>query len=406
MSLVTAVCFRKKTIPKNHWAIIFSCISMLVLGLADNSRGPLFPELLKHFNLTNAQGSLSFAFASGSAFFGNMLGAWSLSWSLKKISLDRLLGIAIFFMTGGLLLMGLATLFSFYLLGAIIFGFSMGLTGVTHNLLIAENIEPQQQAKAFSGLHGIYGLSSLIAPLLASRAPIWFTEHYSPASYLTGWQSSFILTSGLALIILFLIIWISPQPKFSNPVLHDESIHGKKSSVKTMLWFGGFFACYVGAELLISTRLALYMRTYFNMNLEKSSDYVTYFFVFLFLGRLFFTFKTFALHLKTQLNLSLVLSLLSLMLGLWLHPFFLPIMGLTIAPFYPLAMAYISEITGLQKRRFLTFIMGSQSICVVAMHMGVGYLTDIYGLFYAFGMGVVLLMGSIICLNCHPKISV
>lgn len=380
-----------RTFRRGHWAVVFACMSMFVLGLSDNIRGPLFPELLKYFNLTNSQGSLSFAFASTAAFFGNALGAYS----LRRIHLDRLLAISVFLMGCGLFAMGMASTFAVYLVGAIIFGFSVGATGVAQNLLIAENTEAEGQTKGLAMLHGLYGLSSLVAPLLASRAPAVFAGQ---------WQSSFVLTSILAFFVMTLILSSKVQPAFVSQVQHDEVLHGKKSSLKTLLWFAGFFASYVGAEILVSTRLALYMRTYFNMNLEQSSDYVTGFFVFLFIGRIFFIFKSFRLPLKLQLNLSLGLSLLSLILGLSVHPFFLAFIGLTMAPFYPLAIVYISEITGFQKRRYLTFVMGLQSFCVIFMHAGVGYLTDKYGLFYAFYIGIFLLLCSIFCLNLHPKI--
>lgn len=390
-----------KVLPKAKWALIFACLSMFVLGISDNIRGPLFPELLKYFSLSNSEGSLSFAFASTAAFLGNTMAAFS----LRKIQLDRLLGIAIFLMVIGLFIMGLAPSFHFYLLGAIIYGFSIGATGVGQNLLIAENTAPHKQANALSGLHGLYGLSSLLAPFLASRAPAWFAEHFPTWTYFTRWQSSFIITSVLALIILLLILATTAAPEFASLERHDEALHGKKSPITTLLWFAGFFASYVGAEILVSTRLALYMRTYFNMSLEKSSDFVTGFFVFLFLGRMFFTFKSFKIKLKTQLNISLALSLTSLVLGLWVTPFFLMLIGLTMAPFYPLSIVYISEITGYQKRRFLTFVMGLQSFYVILMHAGVGYLTDTYGLFYAFYVGIFLLIGSMLCLNFHPKIT-
>ena len=45
-----------RTFRRNRWAVIFACMSMFVLGLSDNIRGPLFPELLQYFNLTNSQG--------------------------------------------------------------------------------------------------------------------------------------------------------------------------------------------------------------------------------------------------------------------------------------------------------------------------------------------------------------
>ena len=387
---------------KTKWALIFAYMSMFILGISDNIRGPLYPELIKFFSLSNSQASLSFAFASGSAFFGNGMGALI----LKRIHLDRLLAISIFLMMIGLFIMGIAPFYNFYLGGTILFGFSLGSTGVAQNLLITENSNSYNQAQVLSGLHGIYGLSSFIAPYLASRAPIWFSQHTTEWIYLTQWRSSFFITCGISLIVFILILFIAPKPGFLGPIQHNELIHGKKSSVTTMMWFAGFFASYVGAEILISTRLALYMRTYFDMSFEESSNYVSYFFIFLLTGRLFFAFKSFKLKLKKQLYFSLLLSLMALILGLWLHPFFLAIAGLTMAPFYPLAIVYISEVTGFQKRRFLTFVMGIQSLSVISMHIGVGYLTDAFGLLYAFGLGIVLLIGSILCLYLHPKISI
>ena len=374
---------------------------MFALGISDNTRGPLFPELLRYFDLTNSQASLSFAFASSAAFFGNTLSAFV----LKRVQLDKLLAASLLLMMSGLYAMAMAPTFNLYILGCIVYGFSLGSTGVAQNLLIAENVSGDIQTKALSGLHGIYGLSSLIAPILASRSPSWFSENFSTWTTMSQWQSALYVTSFLSGVVLLGILMVRAEPAFKSIAHYDEGIHGKKSPVSTMLWFAGFFASYVGAEILVSSRLALYMRTYFNMSLEQSSNYVTYFFMFLLIGRLVFAFKTFKTKLRLQLNLSLLLSILFLVLGLWLHPFFLALIGLAMAPFYPLSIVYISEKTGHQKRRFLTFVMGLQSLCVIAMHLGVGYLTDVYGLYYAFGVGIALLIGSLVCLNLHPKVS-
>ncbi|MGZ3692377.1 MAG: MFS transporter, partial [Pseudobdellovibrio sp.] len=114
--------------------------------------------------------------------------------------------------------------------------------------------------------------------------------------------------------------------------------------------------------------------------------------------------RSFKVSLKQQMNASLFLSLLCLILGLAVHPFFFAISGLTMAPFYPLAVAYISEITGPHKRKYLTFVIGAQSLFVILMHIGVGYLTDLCGLYYAFGTGIILLIFAILCLNTHPEV--
>jgi MFS family permease len=95
-----------------------------------------------------------------------------------------------------------------------------------------------------------------------------------------------------------------------------------------------------------------------------------------------------------------------LLAGLFAHPFFLSLTGLSMAPFYPLAIVYISEITGAHQRKYLTSAIVMQSLLVIAMHIGVGYLTDWYGLFAAFGVGVLFLLLGIFCLNKHPEVIV
>lgn len=387
------------SLKKSVWALFFSYLCMFALASGDNIRGALFPELIKFYNISNSTGSLSFALASAAAFVGTVISVLA----LRKIQLDKLITLAIFLMAVGLLCMGLSAQFNFYLLGTFIFGFGMGTTGVAQNLLIAENVEDRIKTKALSGLHGIYGLSSFTAPYIASRSPQFFQNHLPKLGFLTDWRAAFFITASLCTMVLVTLLLTQPQPHFSS-IKPDENAVPMPKAKKPFVFLSIFFASYVGAEILLSTRLALYMRTYFNMSFEESSNYVTYFFIFLLIGRLFFAFKTINKPLKHQLNASLILSLVFFILGLVAHPFCLTIVGLTMAPFYPIAVAYISDITGPYKRKYLTFVMGVQSLFVILMHLGVGYLTDIFGLFYAFGVGIILLILSFICLNTHPKI--
>jgi fucose permease len=375
-------------LSNTRWALLFASLCMLALGLSDNIRGPLFPELIRFFSLSNSQASLSFALASGAAFCGTV----SMTYLLRTLQLNRLMWLSMMLMAAGLVVLGVAASYEVFMLGTVIYGFSLGTTAVSQNLLITENVHGPYQSRALSGLHGVYGLSSLIAPWLASRAPGWFSG---------DWRNAFFVTAGIAATVMTLILSTRPRALF-HQVAHVKTPK-LKGHYNLRLWLAGFFACYVGAEILVSTRLALYMRTYFEMDLAQSSNYVSYFFGFLLLGRLIFTLKSFNYPLKTQLNAFLIFSLLSLLLGLWLHPFFLSLVGFTMAPFYPLAIVYISDITGAQKRNYLTFVMGVQGLCVISMHVGVGYITDAFGLFYAFTIGIFLLLVAIACLNLHPK---
>ena len=375
-------------IEKKYWAFLFACLSMFVLGMADNIRGPLFPELLSFFKLTNSEGSLSFAVASAAALLGNV----ATSELLKKFNLAQVLCLSLFLMALGLFVMGAGPDFYTYICGAIIFGISLGLMGVTQNLMVAENVEDHKQSKALSGLHGIYGLSSLIAPLVAAYAPVVFHN----------WRAAFFITSLICILFGIASVALKPKPLFTVHPPKDRTLKST-NSIWILLSFGGILAFYVVAEIMVSTRLALYMRTYFLMDLESSSQFVTYFFLFLLLGRIIFALKSFPYTLKNHLNFSLILSLLFFVLGMLLHPFFFVLLGLSMALFYPISVAYISEQTGINRRQFITFAISLQSLCVITMHIGVGYLTDQFGLLYAFRVGFISLLLCLACLNFHPK---
>ena len=379
-----------RQIDQRTWAIAFACFSMFVLGMSDNIRGPLFPELLTHFKLTNAQGSVSFAVSSAAALFGNIMAGYL----LKKITLSRLLCISVFLMGFGLLIMGISPTYFVFLAGSIVFGASMGLVALAQNVLVAESAAGKSQSKALAGLHGIYGLSSLLAPMVASYAAI-----------LMGfWQAAFLVAATTALAVATLATVAKSEPAFKvhSP---DPELKNNKISKSALLVYGGVLAFYVVAEILVSSRLALYMRTYFKMDLKESSWYVTSFFICLLLGRILFALKAFKAKLRTQLNISLVAAIVCLSLGLTIHPFFLVVLGFAMAPFYPMSVAYISEQSGIFQRQFIAFAMSFQSFCVIAMHLGVGYLTDRFGLFYAFEVGLISLVLSLVCVNLHPKIS-
>jgi FHS family glucose/mannose:H+ symporter-like MFS transporter len=387
-------------ISKTTWSLMFSCICMFALGLGDNIRGPLFPELINFFGLSNSVGSLSFACASSAALVGTILSTFI----LRKIHLDKLLTFSILLMGFGLLVVGLASDFKIFLLGSVFFGFALGTTAVAQNLLITENVKKEMQTKALSGLHSLYGFSSLLAPYLAAHSAPFFLKYQPEWTFLTDWRSAYFVTSILCVLMFLGLSSTSATPDFAYTKPEKPS-SVKGVNFKAVALMSGFFASYVGAEILVSTRLALYMRTYFGMNLEQSSQYVTYFFVFLLAGRLLFTLKSLKLNVKLQMNACLLLSLVFLALGMWAHPFFLTLVGLSMAPFYPLAVAYISDITGVYKRKYLTTVMAVQGVFVISMHIGVGYMTDTLGLFSAFGVGIILLLLSLICLNTHPKIS-
>ncbi len=378
-------------IKQSHWALVFAFASLFTLGLADNIRGTLFPEILNQFKVSNTLGSWLFATSSGAAFVAGVVSPAY----LKRYTISSLLFVGVFLLGIGLAVMGFSENFNWMLAGSMFLGTGIGFMGVAQNLLVAEGVEARLRSRALSGLHGMYGLASFIAPMLAASTTKAFGH----------WSAAFYVVSAVSVLFLFVQYFVVPNPKFvvHVPVSLADNEDQKRISKRALAMVCCFFAFYVVAEILVSTRLALYMRTYFSMDLSQSAQYVTLFFLFMLIGRVLFAFIHLPFSLKAQLNGFLIGSVILVIVGLKLHPFFLTLSGLTMAPYYPLCVSYISEISKELSRTFLSFAISFQSLAVVAMHLGVGYMTDEFGLAFAFGVGILALVISILCLSFHPK---
>lgn len=378
-------------IKQSQWALIFAFASLFTLGLADNIRGTLFPEILNQFQVSNTLGSWLFATSSAGAFVAGIVSPAY----LRRHNISSLLSTGVLLMAVGLAVIGFSGNFTWMLAGSLLLGLAIGFMAVAQNLLVAEGVESRLRSRALSGLHGFYGLSSFLAPMLAAMTTKAFGH----------WSAAFYVVAVVSLIALGIQLFIRPNPEFivHKPVETDDAAAKKRISKRALSMICVFFAFYVVAEILISTRLALYMRTYFSMDLTQSAEYVTLFFMFLLIGRVSFAFIHLPFSLKAQLNGFLIGSLVCLAVGLKFHPFFLALSGLTMAPYYPLCVSYISEISKDLSRTFLSYAMSFQSFSIVAMHLGVGYMTDMFGLAFAFGVGIVALVISILCLSFHPQ---
>jgi hypothetical protein len=105
------------------------------------------------------------------------------------------------------------------------------------------------------------------------------------------------------------------------------------------------------------------------------------FFLTLLAGRVFFSFVHFAglgnwLILCVSAGLSAVLYLLALHVS----PLWFVACGLSLAPFFPMAMEQVSVSFHATGAQALGFVLGFGSLSIVLMHLVLGYCTDHFGL--------------------------
>lgn len=364
--------------------ILLGYFSLFVFGLADNIRGPLFPDILREFSVNDSVGSLMFALSSSASFTASHFARHF----LRRFERRSVLQAACLLLGLALLGMAAAPAFPLFLLCSLCFGFSMGIVGLVPNILVPLGSTPERKQQMLSGLHAMYGVASLLAPLLAASL-----------SLLTGsWRYTFALSALVPLSLLAYSFHGSHGSLHKKPAAPAEPIHRQKN-FRPQLFLALMVSFSVAAEVMVSSRLALYMRRVWNYDLEDSSLYVTYFFLFLLAGRLLFALVPFRQSIQRLLSLSVVSTMALFFLGLFVHPFFLVATGLGVAPFYPLAISWISSEFPHDMDAAVSYMIATDSMMLILMHLLVGRLTDAVGITGAILTGPAFLLGSLAMVN-------
>lgn len=346
----------------------------------------MFPEILLDLDLTNSKGAWFFAVASFMALPGGYLITHKLSnhWSEKFCFL-----ISLFTLSLGMILIGLSYSFWMLILSVTILGLSFGGLGVMQNLLVIKSSHPDMIAQSQSALHTMYGASSFLAPLLVNLIHMWSDK----------WQSVFLFC-GLT-TLLFSIYYLNKNLKTS-----DKSIQYVKQRTNIKhIYFSIFLGLYVVAELVIGTRLSLFLRQEYKMTLEQTSNSTALFFAGLLLGRFLFIFFKPKANLRLQILFFLLISLACLLLGVYVNYYFLVFCGLSMAPIYPLAMSLSGVYFKDSLPQVMSAIVAYTAFAVVSMHLSFGVITDYLGIQKAMLIGCFGLTSSCLILLSFNKIN-
>jgi MFS transporter, FHS family, glucose/mannose:H+ symporter len=373
--------------------IVLAYLSLFALGISDNIRGPLFPEILKAFQVSDTTGASYYAISS----FCGFLGSLGVRFLLRRWSRVHTLQFSLVLMAVGLIGMGSVTTFGWMLFFAAIFGASLGIVGVVQNVLVSVGSLPEKRQQMLAGLHSNYGLASVLAPLVVAVFSAWlgswryvfYVVSMVPIALLTG---SFFWRDRGTSVRSSSISALTPPP----PQTRKEHLG--------QIFLAVTLAFYVLAEIMVSSRLPLFVRRELGMDLQQSSYYLTGFFFFLLAGRLLFTFVHFKFPLRNMLGFFLLTSMLSCAIGLQGYPFFLALAGLFMAPFYPLAVLYTAGYYEKNMDSAVSYSMAIQSFFTVCMHGLVGYLTERYGISMALWVGPLALAFSFAMLMSFERL--
>ena len=341
-----------------------------MLGLLDNVRGPLFPEILSDMHLNGVWGATFFATTNLFAFVG--------SWSTHRVAHQRsslfLLNVSCLGLALGFAAIATCHQLPLLLTACAFFGYAYGGLNLAENLIVSEAAPKHLRRRIFAGLHSMYGLAALLAPITASAAR-WMG---------LSWRQCFYCLAVLPLLILALGL----RQKATRPKAEDAGIAMNRGEWIRCVIFSAMMAGYLWGEVSVSTRLVLWLRSERAFTPDMADFYLAGFFIALLGGRVLFSFVHFARFDNwTILWGSSGLAAVTYFLGLHHSPAWFVVTGLCMAPFFPIAMEQVAASFGRASGHALGFVIGCGSLSMVPMHLVIGYFTDTVGLTRALLVG-------------------
>ncbi len=352
-------------------------------------RGAFLPSILDGLHISNLKGSYIFIIPSIGAWVGSQVVPWLLQYYedvfLWRISVATIAASA-------LLLLAADTFIQVNLCFAL-FGVGFGLLQVTQYIVLGRASSNESHMRTLvSGLQCTYAGAAIFAPVLAGAI-----IHYH-----FNWRWGFASVGALCLAFVLMTLFMGPKALKQKP---KQAQKLPALSIVPFLFVAFMFACYLGAELALTTRLVLFVHKEHLLSPELAQMYLFSFFIGLFSGRFLFSVYPFPDFSSEKILCAfMALSVCSIFAGLYVSAYFLIFCGFFIAPIFGMFMHYFSITYKSQKARALAYALGLGSFGVMVVHLLVGYLSDLYGVGAALFICVPLLLISMLCVVTHKAI--
>lgn len=350
-------------------AIVAACASLLALGLIDNARSAIFPDLLTEYGLSDTSGSLFYLVVSAFAVFHNLIfRGW-----IGRTEPRQLLGLYTLLMAVAGLSIALAPSYEWALIAAAVLGCSFGGLGVAQNASVQASV-PQVRQRALGVLHSMYGVSSFLAPLLIA------------ACLGMGWRVAFALVAIPAIIIGLAVTLSVSRTKAPAALAEPAAVlpTGRLEALLASLVVAGL----VAAETAISSRLPLLGRREWGISPTEASHWLAGFFAAMTVGRVALGMHLLPGSARQLLRLVFVTAIPLLLLALctgdrWpasLRSALLVLYAIPVALGYPLMMERMAVIFGRKAQAVMAIAVAMQSAAGVLTQFSLGWGGDHFGL--------------------------
>ncbi|MGH1468257.1 MAG: MFS transporter [Bdellovibrionales bacterium] len=373
-----------KLTKSDYFPVFVACLSLFALGWMDNARGPFFPLFLEATGESSSKGALFFAVASFVAILSSAVAGLV----LEKFGLKKLLlfgGLAM-----GLSPLGLAYLPTLQgaLVTAFLFGTGLGWVAVGQNILISLVKKVELRRQLFALLHCFYALAAMTAPLTILKL-----------KSVLPWNWLLIGVLVLTVPFVFSLMFLTEEKQ----EVHVEKIKPPPLSDFWVLIWVLFLSFYISSELILSTRLVVFTQG-FGLSFTEASQHLFLFFLSMFMIRLLFFFVKLPVSALKILLVCLLSALVFLFLGYNVSTYFFALVGASMGPVFPVVMDEMSHMWPERFDVLVARVIALSSMFVVTAHMGVGRLTDVYGIEKAmYAVPVLICMALVILMTGMVK---
>lgn len=379
-----------------NWKKIFvGYFSLLVLGFLDNVRGPYYPDIVFELNLSDTLGSLFFILASVMTIFSGQLTPEY----IRRFGLLNAMRAGHSFLLLGCAGIALAPSFSWLAAACVIFGFGFGFINVGQNLLIIEGSKPHRRRQLLSGLHAVYALASLIAPVCVSLLKVSDLN----------WRHGFLIFMFMPLAGFIATFVVSQKQENLLPQVERKkaSFTQGLSEWKAFFPYATWISLYISAELGLTSRLVLLLRREYEISDVVAPQYLSALFALMLFGRLVFTFFPFSKWPSHRvISVCLLFTFSFLCLGLLHSPYWFILCGLSMAPVFGLSLDYLTDLFPNQAEVAIASTLAISGVYIITMHFIVGVLTESYGIGNALLVLPTLVIISFVMLQFLPGKSV
>ncbi|TCM97836.1 fucose permease [Paenibacillus sp. BK033] len=350
-------------------AVVFG--GFLLFGFSENIKGPAIPRMQADFSLNEAQIGMLLALNS----LGYLIACSFTGWLVKKIGIKLTTLIAF----GSMVVSGFCLYFSMSYSTMVLSYFFMyignGLLEIALAILAAQ-IFTRNTGTMMNLAHFFYGLSSIVAPLLAANL---MGIHWFGASSELGWRGMYCLVLSLTLLPMI--------PTIFAKAPMQEAKQGERLSLREYVrdkaaWLlVGVLSLGVVSEMSIGSWLVNFLEKAYGWSSDTSAAMLSAFF-------LCFTFARLVLGPVTdKIGYTMSLIVLSAFSGLCSiaavilgepGAFLFAAAGIGIAPIYPTVMALIARRYSKESDTAITFTVTLMGIATVAGNYVIGLIIELF----------------------------